>query len=95
MTSRSRKANPTVWFWSKAEFARFINALEQLSRCVADLETLLQEPKNRPRQAAATRKAKQAAAEAAAQLARPRADSPEVAPGEVQDARAEEWREGQ
>ena len=62
---------------------------------MADLETLLQQPKDRAKRAAATRKAKEAAAKVAEELSRPRADPPEVPPGEVRDARPEEWREGE
>jgi hypothetical protein len=67
---KAGRAGHTVWFWSKAEFTRFVLTVERLCAAVADLETILQEPKRRAERAAATRKAKAAAAPALAELAR-------------------------
>lgn len=68
--SRNKKQTHTIYFWSKGEFLRFTTAVERLVTAIADLETLLQQPKARAAKAAATRKAKEASAEARAELQR-------------------------
>ena len=76
---KSNMAGRTVWFWSKAEFVRFQQAIERLVAAVADLETILQEPKRRAEASAAARKLKVAAAEARAEMER--AAAPKTADG--------------
>jgi hypothetical protein len=63
--AKRRKQTPLMLLWSRQDQRRFIDAVERLAGLVNDLESLLNEPKQRAKKAAATRRAKEAAREAA------------------------------